>query len=65
MEEPDLGPASSDGEDETQRQRRRRTKHHGPFHLHRAQKRILSRTAIFLALLIVILILWYWIAVRS
>ena len=65
MEGPDLQAASSDGEDETKRQRSRRTKHHGTFHLHRAQKRILSRGVVFVALLIVILILWYWIAVRS
>jgi cell division septal protein FtsQ len=57
--------APSNGETRTERRRRRRTKQHGPLHLHRAQKRLLARAGVFLILLSVIIVFWYWMAVRK
>ena len=65
MEEAVPKAASTEVESGSQRQRRRRTKHHGLLHLHRAQKKLLQRAGVFLALLVLIIILWYWMAVRQ
>ena len=64
MEEPVPRTTSNDGEEEVQRRRRKITKHHGPLHLHRAQKKFLAQAGVFVILLAVIIFLWYWMAVR-
>jgi hypothetical protein len=56
---------SSNGEPRTERHRRRRTKQHGPLHLHRSQKKLLARAGVFLVQLSVIIVLWYWMAVKK
>lgn len=65
MDDPIPQAAPSEGETRTERHRRRRTKQHGPLHLHRAQKKLLARAGVFMILLSVIIVLWYWMAVKK
>ncbi len=44
--------------------RRRKTRHHGLLHLHRAQRWLLARAAVFVVMLLVMLMVWYWMAAR-
>ena len=64
MEEPGLQRAASESENRPEQRRRRRTRHHGLLHLHRAQKKLLARAGAFLTLLAVIILVWYWVAVK-
>jgi hypothetical protein len=64
MEEAVPQKAESNAEPENIVHRKRRKAKNHPLHLHHAQRRLLGRAAIFAAFVLMMLMVWYWMAVR-
>ncbi len=61
MEEPNFRqpPTDTTVQGQNSHRSRRVVKHHGRFHLHRSQRRLLLRVVIFTALVVVLVLAWY------